>query len=54
MRGDDSYITEQRHEVFKAEIADYTEDLEEIREENIDYSHFEKQIEILKLKGSYK
>lgn len=53
LRGENEVITEQRSEDFTAEITDLTEhnnaDEQEIRE--IDYSIYEKQLEIIKLKG---
>lgn len=49
-RGEDSYITEQRSEEFTANIEDNSEKKDEKREE-INYSNYEKEIVILKLKG---
>ncbi|WP_342046055.1 HK97 family phage prohead protease [Bacillus sp. OTU530] len=52
MRGNDTYITEQRSEEFKAEIEDFTTTEAEKREESqINYSIYENEIEILKLKN---
>jgi HK97 family phage prohead protease len=54
-RGEESVISETRNEEFTASVSDLTvqEEQEEKREDNhVDYSLFEKQIEILKLKGS--
>ncbi|MGG3623857.1 HK97 family phage prohead protease [Bacillus gobiensis] len=56
-RGEDSYITEQRNEEFTASVVDKTdnkqaEEQEEKREESqIDYSIYQKEIDLLKLKG---
>jgi hypothetical protein len=48
-RGEEQLISETRSNEFKAEISDFSPEEPEIRE--IDYSIYEKQIEILKLKG---
>lgn len=48
-RGEDSVISEQRSDEFKAEVEDLSHQKEEKR--NVDYSLYEKEIEILKLKG---
>lgn len=48
-RGEDSVISEQRSDEFKAEIEDFSQQTEEKRE--VDYSLYEKEIEFLKLKG---
>ncbi|MEH7391766.1 HK97 family phage prohead protease [Bacillus sp. JJ1474] len=51
-RGEKSYITEQRSEEFTANIEDNSDKKEEKCEETqIDYLNYEKEIEILKLKG---
>ncbi|MCJ8008112.1 HK97 family phage prohead protease [Lederbergia wuyishanensis] len=47
-RGEEDVISENRSTDFKAEIEDLTK---EEQRENVDYSLYEKQIEILKLKG---
>lgn len=53
-RGEQDVITESRNDEFKAEIEDLSPKKEEKREESkVDYSLFEKEIEILKLKGGY-
>jgi HK97 family phage prohead protease len=51
-RGEEQVITENRSDEFRAEIEDLTPKKEEKREEPVNYSLFEKEIEILKLKGS--
>jgi HK97 family phage prohead protease len=51
-RGEVDVITENRSDVFRAEIEDLTPKKEEKREEIVDYSLFEIEIEILKLRGS--
>ncbi|MDF2788677.1 MAG: peptidase [Neobacillus sp.] len=51
-RGEEEVISEQRSDEFRAEIEDLTKQEEEKREDPvIDYSIFEKEIELLKLKG---
>lgn len=50
-RGEKEVITENRNDDFKAEIEDLSPKTEENRDDQIDYSLFEKQIEMLKLKG---
>jgi HK97 family phage prohead protease len=50
-RGEEEVITENRSDGFRAEIEDLTPKNEEKREKNVDYSLFEKEIEILKLRG---
>jgi uncharacterized protein len=49
-RGEEEVITENRSDDFKAEIEDLSSKNEGKREK-IDYSFFDKEIEILKLKG---
>jgi uncharacterized protein len=51
-RGEVDVITENRSDGFRAEIEDLTPKKEEKREEIVDYSLFEREIEILKLRGS--
>jgi hypothetical protein len=51
-RGEVDVITENRSDGFRAEIEDLTPKKEEKREEIVDYSLFEIEIEILKLRGS--
>lgn len=55
VRGEDSYITEQRSEEFTASVEDNSNNekkAEEKREKSqIDYSNYENEIEYLKLKG---
>jgi HK97 family phage prohead protease len=51
-RGEVDVITENRSDAFRAEIEDLTPKKEEKREEIVDYSLFEIEIEILKLRGS--
>jgi uncharacterized protein len=54
-RGEDSYITEQRNEEFNASVEDNSDSKkdEEIRENSqLDYSNYENEINILKLRGS--
>ncbi|WP_026694088.1 HK97 family phage prohead protease [Peribacillus kribbensis] len=48
-RGEEQLVTEQRNEEFTASIEDLTK--EERREQKIDYSHYEREIEFLKMKG---
>lgn len=51
-RGEEEVISEQRSDEFRAEIEDLTKQEKEKREDPvIDYSIFEKEIELLKLKG---
>jgi hypothetical protein len=50
-RGEDNIITETRNEEFTATINDLSKQEEKREESQIDYSNYEKQIEILKLKG---
>jgi hypothetical protein len=50
-RGEIDVITENRSDGFRAEIEDLTPKEEEKREELVDYSLYEKEIEILKLRG---
>lgn len=49
-RGEESVITEQRNDDFKAEIVDLTKENKEEKRE-VDYSIHEKQIQTLKLRG---
>lgn len=48
-RGEEELVTETRSDEFKAEIEDLSPKVEEKRE--IDYSNYEKELEVLKLKG---
>jgi uncharacterized protein len=50
-RGEEEVITESRSDEFRAEIEDLTPKKEEKRKDSVDYSSFEKEIEILKLRG---
>lgn len=50
-RGEETCISEQRNEEFTAKVDDNSDKDEEKREEEVNYSLYEKQIEILKLKG---
>jgi uncharacterized protein len=50
-RGEEEVITESRSDEFRAEIEDLTPKEDEKREKTVDYSSFEKEIEILKLRG---
>lgn len=50
-RGEEEVITESRSDEFRAEIEDLTPKEDEKRENPVDYSSFEKEIEILKLRG---
>lgn len=50
-RGEQDVITENRSDAFKAEIEDLTPKEEEKREKTVEFSLFEKEIEILKLRG---
>jgi uncharacterized protein len=50
-RGEGDVITENRSDAFKAEIEDLSPKEEEKREKQVDFSLFEKEIEILKLRG---
>jgi HK97 family phage prohead protease len=53
-RGEEQVITENRSDEFRAEIEDLTPKEEEKREKQVDFSVFEKEIEILKLRGGNK
>jgi uncharacterized protein len=50
-RGEDTLITEQRNEEFSATVEDNSEPVEKRDVNQIDYSLYHKEIEILKLKG---
>ncbi|KQL55503.1 peptidase U35 [Heyndrickxia shackletonii] len=50
-RGEETLITEQRNEEFKASIEDLTKLEDKKEERELDYSLYEKEIELLKLKG---
>jgi uncharacterized protein len=50
-RGEDEVISEQRSDEFRAEIEDLTSKKNEKQENPVDYSLFDKEIEILKLRG---
>jgi uncharacterized protein len=54
-RGEDSYITEQRNEEFEASVEDKSnnkKDEEKRENSQFDYSNYENEINILKLRGS--
>ncbi|UGB31700.1 HK97 family phage prohead protease [Metabacillus sp. B2-18] len=48
-RGEDSVVSEQRSDDFKAEIEDLSPEMNEQRD--LDYSLYDKELEFLKLKG---
>lgn len=50
-RGEESVISEQRNEEFTAQIEDSTKTKEKPEERQVDYSLYEREIELLKLKG---
>jgi uncharacterized protein len=50
-RGEEDVITENRSDGFRAEIEDLSQKEEEKREKQVDFSLFEREIEILKLRG---
>jgi uncharacterized protein len=50
-RGEENVITEQRNEEFNAKIEDLSKQEEKREIQTIDYSRFERELELLKLKG---